>query len=283
MIVGLPRTLADRNGPSAQDAIGLAEDLARRVAPTPVRMADERLTTVTAQRSLREAGVRARGQKAMIDQAAAVGILQSWLDQRRGQLSTRSAMPDAWDRERPQPVAVGPPRRRLSRADRHSRSPAPPQAPSCPRRHAVRVRRDRGRRGVPGFAAVAQRFRRRLRLLRGRQVRRRHPGARRGFDHSNRTDARRTRKWSLPPRLSSTAAYRIIRRCRPFSPASTRCAPRFRARDAVTRLTDPQNRVGKLRHPRGPSAGRHPGRQDQQRHRRHLHVDLERDVCGSRR
>jgi putative pre-16S rRNA nuclease len=83
VVVGLPRTLADRTGPSAQDAIGLADDLARRVAPTPVRMADERLTTVTAQRSLREAGVRARGQKAMIDQAAAVGILQSWLDQRR--------------------------------------------------------------------------------------------------------------------------------------------------------------------------------------------------------
>jgi putative Holliday junction resolvase len=49
----------------------------------PVRLADERLTTVSAQRSLREAGVRARGQRAMIDQAAAVGILQSWLDQRR--------------------------------------------------------------------------------------------------------------------------------------------------------------------------------------------------------
>jgi putative Holliday junction resolvase len=83
VVVGLPRTLADRTGPSAEDAIDVAEDLARRVAPTPVRMADERLTTVTAQRSLREAGVRARGQRAMIDQAAAVGILQSWLDQRR--------------------------------------------------------------------------------------------------------------------------------------------------------------------------------------------------------
>lgn len=87
VVVGLPRTLADRTGPSAQDAIELAEDLRRRVAPTPVRMADERLTTVTAQRSLREAGVRARGQKAMIDQAAAVGILQSWLDQRRAMLN----------------------------------------------------------------------------------------------------------------------------------------------------------------------------------------------------
>jgi putative Holliday junction resolvase len=87
VIVGLPRTLSDRTGPSAEDAISLAEHLARRVAPTPVRMADERLTTVTAQRSLREAGVRARGQKAMIDQAAAVGILQSWLDQRRTTLN----------------------------------------------------------------------------------------------------------------------------------------------------------------------------------------------------
>ncbi|MDX1882929.1 Holliday junction resolvase RuvX [Mycolicibacterium sp. 120270] len=87
VVVGLPRTLSDRTGPSAEDAIGLAEDLARRVGPTPVRMADERLTTVTAQRSLREAGVRARGQKAMIDQAAAVGILQSWLDQRRTTLN----------------------------------------------------------------------------------------------------------------------------------------------------------------------------------------------------
>jgi putative Holliday junction resolvase len=87
VVVGLPRTLADRTGPSAQDAIDLAEDLGRRIAPTPVRMADERLTTVTAQRSLREAGVRARGQKAMIDQAAAVGILQSWLDQRRAMLN----------------------------------------------------------------------------------------------------------------------------------------------------------------------------------------------------
>lgn len=84
VIVGLPRTLADRTGPSARDAIELAEALARRIAPTPVRLADERLTTVSAQRALRSAGVRAREQRAVIDQAAAVAILQSWLDQRRG-------------------------------------------------------------------------------------------------------------------------------------------------------------------------------------------------------
>lgn len=87
VVVGLPRTLADRTGPAALDAIELAgtlgEVLARRVPPVPVRLADERLTTVSAQRSLRSAGVRAREQRAVIDQAAAVAILQSWLDQRR--------------------------------------------------------------------------------------------------------------------------------------------------------------------------------------------------------
>ena len=83
VVVGLPRTLADRAGTSAADAIGLAGALADRVTPVPVRLADERLTTVSASRSLREAGVRARQQRAMIDQAAAVAILQGWLDQRR--------------------------------------------------------------------------------------------------------------------------------------------------------------------------------------------------------
>ena len=83
VVVGLPRTLADRTGPSAIDAIEVADALAQRIAPTPVRLADERLTTVVAQRSLRAAGVRAREQRAVIDQAAAVAILQSWLDQRR--------------------------------------------------------------------------------------------------------------------------------------------------------------------------------------------------------
>ena len=83
VVVGLPRTLADRTGPSALDAIEVAEALAARIAPTPVRLADERLTTVSAQRSLRAAGVRSKEKGAVIDQAAAVAILQSWLDQRR--------------------------------------------------------------------------------------------------------------------------------------------------------------------------------------------------------
>jgi putative Holliday junction resolvase len=95
VVVGLPRTLAERTGPSAVDAIGVADTLAVRIAPIPVRLTDERLTTVTAQRSLREAGIKAKGQRAMIDQAAAVGILQTWLDQRRAVLADRAGAADA--------------------------------------------------------------------------------------------------------------------------------------------------------------------------------------------
>jgi putative Holliday junction resolvase len=94
VVVGLPRTLADRSGSSAKDAIEVADQLARRIAPTPVRLADERLTTVAAQRSLREAGVPAKGQRWMIDQAAAVGILQNWLDQRRAALAAHGEVGD---------------------------------------------------------------------------------------------------------------------------------------------------------------------------------------------
>lgn len=89
VVVGLPRTLADRAGKSATDAAEMADALAARVAPVPVRMADERLTTVGAARSLRESGVPARAQRAIIDQAAAVAILQGWLDQRRNTAPTR--------------------------------------------------------------------------------------------------------------------------------------------------------------------------------------------------
>jgi len=82
VVVGLPRTLGNRTGSSARDAIAMADQLSARIAPKPVRLVDERLTTVSAQRSLWEAGVRAKGQRAIIDQAAAVAILQHWLDQR---------------------------------------------------------------------------------------------------------------------------------------------------------------------------------------------------------
>ena len=94
VVVGLPRTLADRSGSAAKDAVELADQLAPRIAPIPVRLADERLTTVVAQRSLREAGVRAKSQRSVIDQAAAVGILQNWLDQRRAAVAAHGEVGD---------------------------------------------------------------------------------------------------------------------------------------------------------------------------------------------
>ena len=95
VVVGLPRTLADRAGTSAQDAVDMADALAARISPVPVRLADERLTTVAAQRSLRDAGIRAKEQRGVIDQAAAVAILQGWLDQRRNATLTSSEIDDA--------------------------------------------------------------------------------------------------------------------------------------------------------------------------------------------
>jgi putative Holliday junction resolvase len=84
VIVGLPRTLAGRHGPAAQTAQRYADELAGRLDEVPVRLTDERLTTVAASRTLRERGVRGRRQRAVVDQAAAVEILQGWLDAWRG-------------------------------------------------------------------------------------------------------------------------------------------------------------------------------------------------------
>ncbi|HEY2060882.1 Holliday junction resolvase RuvX [Amycolatopsis sp. NBC_01480] len=80
VIVGLPRTLANRQGPAAQIAVEYADKLAARLGDVPVRLGDERLTTVTASRMLSQRGVKGRKQRAVVDQAAAVEILQAWLD-----------------------------------------------------------------------------------------------------------------------------------------------------------------------------------------------------------
>jgi putative Holliday junction resolvase len=83
VVVGLPITLAGREGPAAAEARGYAERLARMIVPIPVRLADERMSTVVASRRLAERGVRGRRQRAVVDQAAAVEILQSWLNTQR--------------------------------------------------------------------------------------------------------------------------------------------------------------------------------------------------------
>lgn len=83
VVVGLPRTLAGRDGPAARAARDYAGALGERLGRVPVRLADERLTTVTATRVLSERGVRGRRQRAVVDQAAAVEILQARLEASR--------------------------------------------------------------------------------------------------------------------------------------------------------------------------------------------------------
>ena len=84
VVVGLPRSLSGEEGPAAEAARKYAAVLAARVAPVGVRLFDERLTTVDAHRTLRESGVAGRRQRAVVDQAAAVLILQAALDTERG-------------------------------------------------------------------------------------------------------------------------------------------------------------------------------------------------------
>lgn len=84
VVVGLPRTLAGGEGPAAAAARQYAAVLARSIGPVSVRLVDERLTTVDAHRALRESGVAGRRQRTVVDQVAAVLILQSALDEERG-------------------------------------------------------------------------------------------------------------------------------------------------------------------------------------------------------
>ncbi|KRC86764.1 Holliday junction resolvase [Terrabacter sp. Root85] len=80
VVVGLPRLLSGDEGEAARIARDYAGRLAARLGTVGVRMVDERLTTVDAHRRLRDSGVPGRGQRAVVDQAAAVLILQSALD-----------------------------------------------------------------------------------------------------------------------------------------------------------------------------------------------------------
>jgi putative Holliday junction resolvase len=82
VVVGLPRHLSGASGASARDASAYAASLASRIGDVPVHLVDERLSTVTAASHLRAGGITARQQRSVIDQAAAVVILQSYLDGR---------------------------------------------------------------------------------------------------------------------------------------------------------------------------------------------------------
>lgn len=83
VLVGLPRSLSGREGPAAVAARAYAVQLATLVAPVPVRLVDERLSTVSAHQALRGSGVRERKGRRVVDQVAAVVILQLALDMER--------------------------------------------------------------------------------------------------------------------------------------------------------------------------------------------------------
>jgi putative Holliday junction resolvase len=84
VVVGLPLSLDGSVGAAAQRAIDEAEELSSVVA-VPVETWDERLSTVTAERSLMEQNMRAQARRGVVDKVAAAVILQSWLDAREAQ------------------------------------------------------------------------------------------------------------------------------------------------------------------------------------------------------
>jgi putative Holliday junction resolvase len=83
VVVGLPRSLSGGEGPAAARTREFARRLAARIAPVAVRLQDERLTTVSAEAMLRDRGRKGAERRAVVDQAAAVLILQHALDSER--------------------------------------------------------------------------------------------------------------------------------------------------------------------------------------------------------
>jgi putative Holliday junction resolvase len=81
--VGLPRSLSGGEGPAAGKVREFARQLASRVAPRELRLVDERMSTVTAEAVLRDRGRKGRKRRAVVDQAAAVVILQAAIDTER--------------------------------------------------------------------------------------------------------------------------------------------------------------------------------------------------------
>lgn len=82
IVIGLPLALSGRRTASTDDAISFAERVAAAVA-VPVRLVDERLSTVTATSALRQSGKNSKKSRTVVDQSAAAVILQHALDAER--------------------------------------------------------------------------------------------------------------------------------------------------------------------------------------------------------
>lgn len=83
VVVGLPRSLDGTQQAAARTARRFARALARRINPTPTRLVDERLSTSAAHRAMQEAGRSSRQRRDIVDQAAAVIILDQALELER--------------------------------------------------------------------------------------------------------------------------------------------------------------------------------------------------------
>lgn len=82
VVIGLPLSLTGDRGPAAREAAAEAAALSEELG-LPVEVHDERLTTVSATRSLEAMGVKGRARRRAVDKVAAAVMLQSWLDARR--------------------------------------------------------------------------------------------------------------------------------------------------------------------------------------------------------
>ena len=80
VVIGLPVALSGNDTPSTVDAQQLFEEVSERFGDVEVLQVDERFTTHSAQKSLSEAGLRAKDQRSRVDSAAAVIMLQNYLD-----------------------------------------------------------------------------------------------------------------------------------------------------------------------------------------------------------
>jgi putative holliday junction resolvase len=83
LVLGLPRNLAGEDGPAAVWMREIAGQLAEAIPDLPLRLVDERMTTAAASRQLAGAGRNTRKQRQVIDQAAAVALLETALQQER--------------------------------------------------------------------------------------------------------------------------------------------------------------------------------------------------------
>ena len=80
LVVGLPVRIDGTEGTSAEKVRAFAAKLAKRLPDLPLEFVDEAYTTMAASAKLREAGRKAKQQKGVIDQAAAVEILDAWMN-----------------------------------------------------------------------------------------------------------------------------------------------------------------------------------------------------------